>query len=206
MTRHERSLTSRLRVGTTAAVGVALAIGLSACATPVAGPAQTVSPTATAGPTPSPTESARAADAAAIDGVQVGEPFDEQTTGIDGFTLVPGCEWVGTADRDGYTLVVQRPDSEPDGPVVLVQAASATDDNVSTGPQTAEGIGIGSTIPDARAAYPDAEVVPSLGDRRYLKVGDDGASALFFTYTEGQDVVWAVTATSLDAPPYEACA
>ena len=65
---------------------------------------------------------------------------------------------------------------------------------------------IGSTIADARAAYPEAEEIPGVGDRRYLRAVDDAGSALFLTYTEGGETVWALTATSLDTPPYEPCA
>ena len=181
----------------------ALVASLAACATP-----------ATPGPTDpaeiSPTPSASAPAAAGpdeIDGVRVGEPFSSETAAIVDFDTIPGCEWVGSAPRDGYSLTVQRAAEEGDeAPVVLVAAYAPADAASPAGPTTSKGIGIGSRVDDARAAYPDAEEIPGAGDRLYLKVDGDAETALFLSYTAGGETIWAVTATSLETPPYEPCA
>ena len=190
--------------------GVALVV-LAGCATAVTPPP--ADPTASI-PTPSvsestagPTEPAAAAGAEAIEGVRIGEPFASETEGLPGFVVVEGCEWVGTVSRGDYSLTVQRAgDSGEAGPVVLVDVSAAADAVPTTGPVTGEGIGIGSTLDEAMAAYPDARELAGVGDRRYLEVESGPQSSLFLSYTDGDDVVWALTATSLDLPPYEPCA
>ena len=191
----------------------ALALTLAGCATPVttgptdpAGLEPSPSVTATAS-APSPSASAESAGPEGIDGVRVGEPFASETDGIAGFMLVEGCEGVGTATREGYTLTVQRDGAGgEDSDVVLVSASVTADEAGMSGPVTAEGVGIGSTVAEALAAYPDADEVASEGDRRHLRVAEADGSALFLSYTEGDEVIWALTATSLESPPYEPCA
>lgn len=199
-----------VRTRSAAAVAVvAIIAALAGCSTPVTtGPTDPAevdhTPSLT---TPAPSDTGGVAGPDSIDGVQVGEPFSSETAGIPGFAAVEGCEWVGQASRDDYSLTVQRDAADDeDGPVVLVAVSAPADDVPVAGPVTAEGIGIGSTVDDARAAYPDAEETRGEGDRRYLRVDEAGESALFLSYTDGEQVIWALTATSLETPPYEPCA
>ncbi|MFB8386768.1 hypothetical protein ACFC3F_06465 [Microbacterium sp. NPDC055910] len=185
-------------------VAVILAVSLTACATPA-----TTGPTDPVGISATPTASSPAATAGPdeIEGIRVGEPFSSATAAIPEFATTPGCEWVGSAPRDGYSLVVQREtDGDDDAPVVLVAVSAPSDEAAAAGPITPEGIGIGSSVEDARAAYPDAVEIPGVGDRLYLKVPGDAGAALFLSYSDGGDVIWALTATSLQTPPYEPCA
>ncbi|WP_345802056.1 hypothetical protein AAIB33_02825 [Microbacterium sp. AZCO] len=140
-----------------------------------------------------------------IEPVELAMPFQSALAAI-GATPAAGCAWVGTATAGGYTMTVQREEPGDDAsPVVLVSASVPADQVTTVGPTTTEGIGIGSTVADVRAAYTNVEDIASTGDRRYLKALAVGDAALFFTYTAGQDVVWAVTSTLLPEPPYEAC-
>lgn len=138
-------------------------------------------------------------------------PYDEAVAAA-GATPVEACPWLATVEADGYTLTVRRPDASEQDPAVvdLVQVSASPDDlegEPAVGPLTAEGIGIGSRMDQALAAYPDAAEIESVGDRRYLKIESDaGAGSVFLTYTAGTDIIWAVTATTLDEPPYESCA
>ncbi|WP_345546493.1 hypothetical protein [Microbacterium jejuense] len=79
--------------------------------------------------------------------------------------------------------------------------ASWNDPSAADGPRTADGIGVGSTVDEVRAAYPDVTEVPdAIGPSIiHLKVG-----RIFFTYRE-TPVITSVTVTTADAPPYEVC-
>lgn len=145
-----------------------------------------------------------------IGDVDLGTSYDEAVAAT-GATLAEACPWLATADADGYTLTLQRPELPEQGPAVvdLVQVSASPVDlegKPAVGPVTAEGIGIGSRVDQALAAYPDAVEIESVGDRRYLAIESDaGTGSVFLTYTAGTDTIWAVTATSLDEPPYESC-
>lgn len=138
-------------------------------------------------------------------------PYDEAVAAA-GATPVEACPWLATVEADGYTLTVQRPEvSEQDPAVVDLVQVSASPEGLegkpAVGPLTAEGIGIGSRMDQTLAAYPDAVEIESVGDRRYLAIESQaGAGSVFLTYTAGSDIIWAVTATTLDEPPYESCA
>lgn len=196
-------------------LALAVVATLVGCAPSAPGPTPTTSITSTpsasdAQPTPSPTSTPSAgAEPGAIEGFAVGDSWADVTAGIPGFATVEGCGWLGITPDGGFDLSVLRESgsSEAD-PVTMVQVAVPPEDAEPIGPQTAEGIGIGSTLDDALAAYPDAEQIDGPGPTDYLRVGStgDGASSLFLTYSNGEDVVWAVTATSLPQPPYEPCA
>jgi len=190
-----------------------LAAPLVGCMTepePLETPLQTIpAPTTPAEPSPTPTDAAEAGPGG-IDPIELGMPFDEALAAA-GASPVGACEWVATAPGDGYTLSIQRvePAAGDPPPVELVSTSAPVDAARVVGPRTAAGIGIGSTVEEALAAYPDAESLApdGMGDRRYLRVETgDGAQALFLTYTEGQPLIWAVTATTFEVPPYEPCA
>lgn len=188
---------------------------LAGCAAP-ASPAPTVTQTVTApadpSPSSSPTASAPTADASpsGIGDVELGLPYDEAVA-VAGAAPVEACPWLASAQADGYMLTIQRPEvSEQDPPVVdLVQVSASPVDlegRPTVGPVTAEGIGLGSRVDEALAAYPDAVEIESVGDRRYLAIESEaGTGSVFLTYTAGTDIIWAVTATTLEEPPYESC-
>ncbi len=207
MTPRERILAS--------AAAIVLAAGLSACATQPPGSGQSTptvtapAETATEPASPTPSETAGEASAMGLSGIRVGDPFEAATSELPGLQVPPDCDWVGFTSVDDYTLVVQREEgSDASAPIVLVEASVPADDIAPVGPRTGKDIGIGSTVDEVWAAYPDGEQVSNhaMGDRRYLKVESAEGSALFLSYSEGADRIWGITATSLEQPPYEACA
>lgn len=194
------------------AVAAALLAGCAAPGAPTPTVTQTVTAPAQPAPTSSPSASAPAADVSpsGIGDVELGTSYDEAVAAT-GATLAEACPWLATADADGYTLTLQRPELPEQGPAVvdLVQVSASPVDlegKPAVGPVTAEGIGIGSRVDQALAAYPDAVEIESVGDRRYLAIeSEEGTGSVFLTYSAGTDTIWAVTATSLDEPPYESC-
>lgn len=200
--------------------GMAVTVGLLAgCAAP-ASPTPTVTQTVTASPDPAPSpsptasasESAPAPDVSpsGIGDVELGTPYDEAVAAA-GAAPVEACPWLASADADGYMLTLQRPELPEQDPAVvdLVQVSASPVDlegRSTIGPVTAEGVGVGSRVDEALAAYPDAVEIESVGDRRYLAIeSEPGTGSIFLTYTAGTDIIWAVTATTLDEPPYESC-
>lgn len=189
----------------------ATAVLLAGCATP-AEPTPTVTQTVTASAEPAPSSPAPTAGARAsgLDDVELGTPYDEAVA-ASGATPAEACPWIASTEADGYTLTIQRPEIADQEPVVvdLVQVSASPVDlerGSPIGPLTVEGIGIGSRMDQALAAYPDAVEVEGVGDRRYLEIeSETGTGSLFLTYTAGTDTIWAMTATTLDEPPYESC-
>jgi len=140
---------------------------------------------------------------------RTGMPFDEAMEVTGATPAADVCPWVATLAEDGFTTVIQRDESGDDmSPVILVSASAAADASGEVGPRTPEGIGIGSTVEEARVAYPDAEELSpeGMGDRRYLKVNSGGEANVFLSFTDGGERIWALTVTTLPVPPYEPCA
>ncbi|MER7448634.1 hypothetical protein [Microbacterium sp. NPDC097977] len=205
--RSARILTPLFGMAATAAL-------LAGCAAPVS-PAPTVTQTVTtpADPTPSASPSASptaGATPSGIGDVDLGTPYDEAVA-MAGATPAEACPWLASAEADGYTLTLQRPEIPEQDPAVvdLVQVSASPaelEGRPAVGPLTAEGIGVGSRMDEALAAYPDAVEIESVGDRRYLAIESEaGTGSVFLTYTAGSDIIWAVTATTLEKPPYESC-
>lgn len=171
--------------------------------------AQTEAPSDSPTPAPAPSPSA-GATADGILGIVLGEPFDDTVARV-GATPQEGCERVATVEGAEFQLQLQRPDpaGAPPSPVEAVSISAPVGNAAQgqVGPRTAEGIGIGSTLDDAFAAYPDAEEIETPdGVTSYLKVATGpGLESLFLAYSEGTAIIWGLTATTLQAPPYEPC-
>nr|WP_201471048.1 hypothetical protein [Microbacterium hydrocarbonoxydans] len=195
------------------AVTAALLAGCAAPTEPTPTVTQTVPATAEPAPSPSPSTSAPAAEVSpsGIGDVELGTPYDEAVAAA-GAAPAEVCPWIASAEADGYTLTLQSPEIPEDDPAVvdLVQVSASPADlegQPAAGPVTAEGIGLGSRVDEALAAYPDAVEIESVGDRRYLAIESEaGTGSVFLTYTAGTDIIWGVTATTLEEPPYESCA
>lgn len=217
----------------TAAFGLALAtvFVLSGCAseptavpttTTTTAPAPTSSmPAPSATPTSTPSPSAPDIDTqdpstwlvtqAGIGPLEWGGPFDAALALMpaDSVNDTENCVWTSfwsPADASYQFVIARASDDAPDGPVVTIAAISSPGTTQVTGPRTAEGVGIGSSLDDLTAAYPEAVPVDSpIGDGegvpRYLQVGD----SIFFTYYGGTDVVAGVTVTTAQTPSYEFC-
>lgn len=194
------------------AVTGALLAGCAAPASPTPTVTQTVTAPADPVPSATPSASAPAADVSpsGIGDVELGTPYDEAVA-TAGAAPVEACPSLASAEADGYTLILQRAEPPEQDPAVvdLVQVSASPADlegGSPIGPVTAQGIGVGSRVDQALAAYPDAAEIESVGDRRYLAIESEaGTGSVFLTYTAGIDTIWAVTATTLEEPPYESC-
>lgn len=186
-------------------------------ATTTATPPPTQSPT----PTPTPTQSAPDIDPqdpstwvvtqAGIGPLELGAPFDGalQSMPRDAQSDAENCAWTSfwSPQDASYQFVIGRDSAgAANAPVIVIDASSSPGTILVASPRTQEGIGIGSSLGEVAAAYPDAVPVDSpLGDGegipRYMQVGD----SIFFTYYGGTDVVAGVTVTTAETPPYELC-
>ncbi|WP_160150892.1 hypothetical protein [Microbacterium timonense] len=138
--------------------------------------------------------------------VTLGMPFSEaRATMPHGTTNDPErCGWLAWWNSPGeqYNVYAAGSAEAPDaGPVTLVAAEEWADPTSAPGPRTAEGIGIGSTVDEVRAAYPEVSEISDSVDSSmvHLRVGQ-----MFFTYRE-EPVIRSVTVTTADLPPYELC-
>jgi hypothetical protein len=169
------------------------------------------------------TPTASPADAVSPSGildVALGDPF-EDAIARTGASITESCEWQATSfGYEGvpdFQLAFLRPNpvDDPAMPVNLVAVTvpvGNVPEGTTVGPVTSEGVGIGSTVDEVLAAYPDAEDFGVEGDpRRHLLVEtgeetDFGTESLYLSYTEGTPTIWGMTATTLDTPLYDACA
>ena len=189
------------------AASVLAVVLVTGCASPnspdSAAPVPAEEPTTSSQPSSSPSEGT------GIGTVRIGMSFNEALEGTGATPVADVCPWVATVEEDGYITVIQRDESgDETSPVILVSASAPPEASGRVGPRTPEGIGIGSTVEEARVAYPDAEELApdGMGDRRYLKVDSGGEGNVFLSFTDGGERIWAVSVTTLPVPPYEPCA
>ena len=138
--------------------------------------------------------------------IELDAAFDEAQAAVPAWTVPEACSWTAYwNDPDGAVTAYFAEDGEQAGGVTTIDVAALTDSVApEDAPRTPEGIGLGSTLDEVRAAYPDAtEQNATIGDAMLLRVGEQGT--IFFTFPSGSDVVSAVTVTSRDEPPYEVC-
>jgi len=183
----------------------------SSGSTPSASGAAT--PSASSMPTPTPTPTVDSDDPSTWvitdDGmgpIVLGDPFS------DAVALMPegttndsaNCGWTAwwnAADQSYQVYAARASDASADGPVIDVTTASWNDPSAVDGPHTAEGIGVGSTVDEVRAAYPGVTELPDAIDPSIVHLQQ---GRIFFTYRENP-VITEITVTTADAPPYELC-
>ncbi|MFK4837906.1 hypothetical protein ACI3KY_19425 [Microbacterium sp. ZW T2_14] len=220
-----------MRLSASAAVLLIAVVAVTGCASPSAtdaepsasvpsasapsapSPTPSPTPTPTRTPTPTPTRSEDPDDPATwviteagMGPIALGMPFSDALTSMpSGTTNDPDlCGWLAwwSAPAREYNVYTARPgNTSDDGPVSLVATEAWGDPTAAIGPRTASGVGVGSTVEDVRAEYPDAvEVADSIDSSIvHLQVGQ-----MFFTYRE-DPVISSVTVTMAEAPPYELC-
>jgi hypothetical protein len=194
-------------------IATASLVAITACAVSPATPSTPTQPTAA---TPPPTASAEPAlepvadpadpstwliDAEGIGPVQLGMTLDEAVAAMPGYDVGtcpnPNVRYLASGDAAG-TLVGLA--SDDNGNVALV---SVTD---SDGPATADGIHIGSTVADVKAAYADLELSQKYVDRYTL---EDTPGFITFS-TENPDAadeapIFSISVVTGGMPPWELC-
>ena len=199
---------------------------------PVAAPVVTATPTPTETPTPTPTPTLAPAPAPepspdetdvstwviGFDGIgpiALGEPMESATAALDatGLERVPseieGCLFdLRTVPGDPRATVSADPDFGGTA-VGLVTVASYVDgdglQSTASLPATAEGITIGSTGADLKAAYSSlGEWLTRSGETGYWL--DDGAGhRLWFNVDAGTDLVQSIDLSSPERQPFGGC-
>lgn len=201
----------------TAAGALLTAIMMTGCATaqPPATQSSPPQPAATSSTSPSSSSPEPMADAAdpstwtvsdtGVGPIALGADFDEALAAVPDWAVTEGCDWTASwnAPEKAVTGYFAE-DSEARDGVTTIDVAALTDTvEPSDAPRTAEGVGVGSTRDDVEQAYPDAvEQTATIGGASLLRV----QGTIFFTFQPGSETVDAITVTSLDEPPYEACA
>lgn len=211
----------RKRTGIPLILAAALVASLAGCSTTPEGLApahESLTPSAIEDSTsPTPTDPPVSADDQ--------DPADPTTWVIDHGAvglIALGDDYADTVGRlgDGWSETCEGLTAwgEPDLQLYFVAGADGAIETISVegvigdpsgGPRTPDGIGLGSTRDEVRAAYPTVEeVTPSIGDGTYLRlnVDDSGDGGRFFEFPAGDDRVAAITLTTRDEPPYEPCA
>ncbi|MFK3679454.1 hypothetical protein ACI2IP_17165 [Microbacterium sp. NPDC090218] len=203
---------------------VALAVGASAgcaatpgSASPSDDSSPSSSPTATPTSTPEPPAedptdpSTWIIDEDGVGPIDVGGDF-AATLGVLGENWkndTATCSWMAswTAPDNGYGMYFVRGTESDAAPIREVSVYSAAEAPVAvTGPATVEGLGIGSTVAEVLAAYPDAqEGTPTIGSGTWLMLPGDADAHVFFEFREGGDAAWDVTVTTGAEPSYEVC-
>lgn len=208
--RIERARRSRRRgvAVVTATAAVAVVVSISVAVWLVPRPQQATPPTPTSSSTPTPMPTAEPVDTPdpvatppvltspadwvltpdGLGPVKLGMPLDQAAAEVEDAQLACPAVYTG----DDHALWITGANGEPTD---VVQVVSWSMVDATSGPHTAEGIGIGSTIDDVRAAYPDGVEVVRQG--LHIQVG-----RMFFRVESG--TVDTVGATTRDIP-YEYC-
>ena len=134
-------------------------------------------------------------------GMQVSDAFDTLPAGASDH-----CPWLASWTAGGFNFLATNIRAIDDGPVQLVATTAVPGVTGLVGPRTAEGIGVGSTVEEVKAAYPSAQISKvtdelMMDGDRFVKVGD----AIHLSLSE-DDTVSAVTVTTLTTGELSICA
>ncbi|MFK4730689.1 hypothetical protein ROT00_13445 [Agromyces mediolanus] len=206
------------RAGAVAAIAALLLAGCASEPEPTPSPTATPTPTPSSTPTPTPTETEAAPDPAdpsgwliSADGIgpiERGAPYPEAISSLtDLYSVEPSglCpELVYLKHPEKAELLVIR--SEDGASVYRVWAFSSARDagGLRNGGATDAGIGLGATVEELQAAYPELELVIERPSSDVYAVGDDGSGWIIFTAVDG--VVGGIAAADTKFAPQELCA
>ncbi|QPZ37198.1 hypothetical protein [Paramicrobacterium chengjingii] len=202
------------------AASAVLVLGLSACSgtlpeQPDPGPESTDSMTQTETSSPeesTPTPEAWAITETGIGPFEIGMRYADALTapGADVSELCEGVAQVTVSDAPDATMWVMASEHDPESTLaeISVSAPADTVEDIPGGPETDKGIGLGASVDDMRATYPDARELDDTGvpDRVMYYVPADDGGGIIFTATRGGDTIWQISVTAGDAPSYEPCA
>lgn len=209
-----------MRVAFVMATGLSLA--LTGCA-PALAPTPTPPASETVTPEPSPTSdtttpSADPADPstwiisdAGIGPIEIGGDFATTLGALpDTWTNdAANCSWTAwwNAEDSSHGLFFVRGPENPAAPIREISVYTGTETpTVVDGPQTAEGLGVGSTEEEILVAYPDAEEgAAQIGNGTWIRLAGDGEAHVFFEFRDGVAGASSVAVTIGDEPSYEVC-
>lgn len=197
-----------------------LTLALAACA-PTPAPAPSASESVTPGPSPSSEPTTPVADPAdpgmwiiseaGIGPIAIGGDFATTLTDLpDGWSNdAASCSWTASwnAEDSSHGLLFVRGGEVPAAPIreISLFTAAETPTRID-GPETAEGLGIGSTADEILAAHPDAEQGAALiGMGSWIRLAGDGEAHVFFEFREGVTGASSVAVTIGEEPSYEVC-
>lgn len=159
---------------------------------PTAEPTAEVTPAATPSATPSPSPSTVAVDpadvttwtitTAGMGPIQRGASAEEVIAGLTTFTSEDYCPGRVALSTDGAaSLLLVHPDGVDEISGVWANGRADADGVVPASPSTAAGIGLGSTMDELTAAYPDLEPTNQPASSSYgYAVGDDASGYVNF--------------------------
>ncbi|SDZ51187.1 hypothetical protein [Herbiconiux ginsengi] len=203
-----------------ALTGAVLAVLLTAsgCAAGAPQPTPTVTVTVTATPTPTPTAAPTPTDAPApdpaayspgdvgtwvIDYAGIG-PFVLDETLADVQAQVPASVETCRPGVDtyqlggiGFTAVSGIDESDPAAPIVVVRMLGLDGfDPAAPQPRTEKGIGIGSTVTELQAAYPELESYQGMNKSTIYRIAADGRTVNFEDFGTGEIQIISVAASA----------
>ena len=197
----------KVRLSASLAITALLLAGCSVQAQPETAPSESPSTESTPAPTASPADPDDAASwtisCEGIGPVTWGQSSDGARASLAGFTEKPveQCPELLVFESEtlpNVWLVLDAGGITVDQVVVTADSADA----ISESPETGEGIGVGSTVDEVMAAYPDAEVAEEpVADTRYSVT--DGTGWINIVVRDG--VVHEIVVRDEAAVSYEVC-
>lgn len=139
--------------------------------------------------------------------IELDADFDAALELVPEWTTDENCSWTAFwNDPDAGLTAYFAHDSETEGgPITTIDVSAPDATDPAAGPHTDQGVGLGSSMDEVTAAYPDAEEkAATIGGATLLRVGDRD-TAMYFTFAEGQQTVSSITVTAAEEPPYEVC-
>ncbi|WP_426621691.1 hypothetical protein [Microbacterium sp. As-52] len=205
------------------ALAVTSLVGCTGTSAPASTPSggSTPSGTTSTPPTPTPTAEPRIEDPAdpgtwiiheaGVGPIDVGGDFTSTLAGLTGSWTndTANCSWSAwwMAADSAYGISFVRGTESETAPIREISVYSAAETPaVVPGPVTEDGLGIGATMAEVLAAYPDAqEGVSTMGSDTWLMLPSATDAHVFFAFRENSDTAWDVTVTTGAEPSYEVC-